>query len=1384
LAPNQVFVAPPGAALGVHGGRLQLLPLDGDRHARPHVIDRFMTELAADQRERAIAIVLTGTDGDGALGVKAIKSEGGLVLAQLPSSAAHRGMPDSAVATGLVDRQLTIDEIAPTLVKYVHSAALHGLDAAPAADDLARVLDALQRQTTLDFHGYKQPMLQRRVRRRMALAHRERIGDYLALLDESRAECDVLADDFLISVTEFFREPDAWQVLAQEVVPSLLEPKHNGDTVRVWVPGCATGEEAYSIAMVLLDDPRLSERRLKLQVFATDLDGSALDVARRGVYPKTIEASVGARRLARYFTLRSDQYQVGKPLRDVVTFAPHNLTRDPPFSRIDLVSCRNLLIYLQPELQRVVLGAFHYALVPNGILALGKSETVAPLGGAFRTVSHGARVYRRAGRAPLPAMPQRLSPLPPPAAATPLTHTPAGPDYGPAVRAALGELHASNAVLTNRDGHALYFHGPLRRYVEQPQGAPTADLFALLDGALRPQVRAAMHRALAERRAVQTVAAVPLADGEQPLRVDVTPLAHPTADDLLLITFEEIERKDAGTAVVNSDAHALRQLEDELRSTKRELRGAIEELETANEELKVANEEAMSNNEELQSTNEELETSQEELQSVNEELTTVNHQLQAKLEELEQTNDDLSNLLASTSIPTLFLDREMRVKRFTPAATRVFSLIGSDLNRPLTDIASQDDTAAVVADARAVLETLTPLERETATRDGRHYLRRTLPYRTQEDRIDGVVITLTEVTELKSAAQGLQRLAAVMRDASDAIVVHALDGRIVDWNRGAQTMYGYSAEQALQRRIADLLPPDQRAAYEADMKRVLAGESLQGTDARRLKHDGSELHVAASMSVIRDDAGRAQAISLIERDITPRKVAEARLRESEHRFRTLADNAPVLIWMADDNGVLRFANRSFADFTGAPVERLTGMPLADLLHRDDRSRAAGALAALRGGDAHDGTRLRLRHQDGAYRWVQCTAMLKPDAVSGDAAIVGSMMDIDDQVHAEQLLREASRSKDEFLAMLGHELRNPLAPIRNAAEVLRRVAPDDQRLTWVHDVLVRQVGHVTRLVDDLLDISTITRGTMQLRVEPVDLVPILARAVDDLEPALKRKRQQFKSQLPAEPLWVEGDKIRLQQVFNNLLGNSAKYTDEGGHIGLSAHREDGHVVVRVDDDGMGIAPEMQPRIFDLFVQDQRSIDRSQGGLGIGLALVRHLVEKHGGTVQAHSPGLGRGSEFVVRLPRLREVPVADSADDAAGAAPSDGRVLIVDDDRESGDSLRVLLELDGFQVESAADLHSALAAAARLRPQVVVMDIAMPQADGYELARRMRALPEIGPGLQVIGLSGFGRTADFERSRAENFAHHFAKPVEPLELERVIRELLAAQAAGTAPPGER
>ena len=1376
IEANHVYIVPPGEYLEVRQGRLTLSPIR-QRPPRPKAVDQLMASLAQDQRERAIGVVLTGTDGDGALGVKAIKGEGGITIAQSPGTAAHASMPASAVATGMVDTQLRLEDIPAALLAYIEHAPLTR-PAAPDAepgDGLQDVLAEVRSARGLDFRGYKTPMLMRRVQRRMGLTHRASMEAYLELLREAPGEVAALADDLLIGVTEFFREPDAWGALGDDIVPKMLAHKLEGDPVRVWVPACATGEEAYSVGMVLLEHSRVTELDLRVQVFATDIDRRALDLARVGHYSATIEQAVSPARLRRFFVRTEGGYQVGKPLRERVLFAPHNLVSDPPFSHMDLVSCRNLLIYMTPELQRQVLRSFHFALDPDRYLFLGKSETVGSLAPHFAPASQRARIYRRTGAARLApvqlsaarvARGQQSAGAPAPAAA-PRPNV----DHGKLLRESLLEHRVGAALLTDRAGHVLYIHGDMHGYLQHPEGAPTAELFSMLHDDLTANARAALHKAAAERRRAESTTMMGGRDGSgQPVRLVASPAGD--REDLFLITFEALE-PDRGGPLHDpaADSAALRALEDELRSTKRELRTAIEELEATNEELKVANEEAMSVNEELQSSNEELETSKEELQSVNEELTTVNNELQEKVAELERSNNDLGNLLSSTHIPTLFLDRTLRIKRYTPAATRLFSLIATDIERPLSDITARCDMRTLLEDARSVLENLAPIQRADCTDGGESFLRRTMPYRTREDRIDGVVVTFIDITELERAAEGQRRFATVMKGSSDAIIVHDLQGKVLAWNRGAHALYGYPEEEALGAPMASLLPDETRGNYEELMRSVLAGRSVQAAESKRRTRNGDVIDVSTSLSVVRDDAGVPTAVALIERDITRSKRAQGELQASERRFRTLADSAPVLIWTTNDEGRIEFANRECATMLGQSAAALQGRRWTDLMHPDDAERLQQLMRAGPAGRVEVATRVLV--EGGTPRWMKLVLMprTRDAAVPGGIGHVGCMIDIHSQREAEEALREADRRKDEFLAMLGHELRNPLAPIRNAAEVLKRVGGDDTRVAWVRETLVRQVDHVTRLVDDLLDISRITRGAMGLRLEPVDLGFTIARAIDAVRPLLERKRHRFESKLPPQPLWVEGDAIRLTQVFENLLTNAAKYTDEGGEVSISMVREDNRAVVHVCDNGLGIAPAMRARVFELFVQDERAVDRSQGGLGIGLALVRHLVELHSGEVEAVGRTGGRGSDFVVRLPLISEARQPQPHRHDLHEPGRGGRVMIVDDDAESAESLALVLELSGFEIARAHDLESALATARRFEPDAVVMDIAMPVNDGFDVTRRLRAMPEL-VATRYIALTGFGHAEDFERTRRAGFSRHFVKPVDPQELEDALRTLLA------------
>jgi two-component system CheB/CheR fusion protein len=1374
---DHVYIGPPGHHVEIEHGRLRLRPMPA-RSAKPTGIDHFMISLASDLRDRAIGVVLTGTEHDGTLGIKAIKSEGGFVIAQLPSQAAHPGMPTSAVATGLVDRQLSIDDMPQAIMDFARlEPELHArppdAEAAPAQAHhivLQQILETVHSQMGLDFRGYKTPMLQRRVRRRMALARIPDMAGYLDYLTATPAETKALSDEFLISVTEFFREPESWDVLAQEVVPEILGGKEFGAQVRVWVPACATGEEAYSLAMVFLEHPRIVDRALKLQVFATDVDRHALDLARKGRYPRTIEHSVSRERLERFFLDSGAAYQVRKELRETVMFAPQNLASDPPFSHMDMVSCRNLLIYMLPELQRKVLDVFHFALEPHGYLALGKSETASGMSAMFAPASQRARIYRRVG--PTGQAGIRLPPMPggrPEVGRAPAPSS-REPDYGRLVRDALIDQQIAAAVLIDGEGRTLYFYGRLHAFLQHPEGAPITDLFGMLRDDLRPQLRAAVHKASTSHERVEAVAALASKEeADQPVRMVVTPLSKRAGNDLLLVSFERVIRKPIA-AVGQGDGPALRALETELRNTKRELRTAIEELESTNEELKVANEEAMSMNEELQSANEELETSKEELQSVNEELSTVNNQLQEKVDELEAVNDDLGNLLTSTHIATLFLDRQLNIKRYTPAATRLFRLIPGDINRPLSDIASHADLPNLYTDARLVLERLTPMEQEVRLGSGECYLRRILPYRTQEDRIDGVVITFIDITDVRRAAEGQRRFAALMQASSDAIVVIDLNGRVLAWNRGAELMYGHAEADVINVDFGTLLPADGREQHNGCLKRVLNGERIPAFDVRRQRRDGTVFDVSASYTMV-GEGGHPTAVALIERDVTAQKRAQHELRESEERFRLLADSAPVLIWMSRPDGSIEFANREFCAFTGLSADALVGRRWTELLHRDDVDAVAQRLASPGPDDGRVVTTAQLRAADGSHRWMKLSATQRRDAHGAPHGLVGSMADIDAQISAERALRAADQRKDEFLAMLGHELRNPLVPIRNAAEVLNRAAGGDSRVQWVRDTLVRQVDHVTRLVDDLLNISLVTRGALRLQLEPVNVAQAIERAIEAASTLVKRKGHRLDVTLPQDPLWVEGDNIRLTQIFENLLTNAAKYTDRGGQLGVTAEQNGEHAVVRISDNGLGIAPGMQNRIFDLFVQDERAVDRSQGGLGIGLALVRHLVHLHHGEVQASSEGLGKGCEFVVRLPLLPVSALPAPAPAPEAGTGGKGRILIVDDDADSNESTTMVLRLYGHEVESATGLEGALEHARQLRPQIALVDLALPRHDGYEVLRRLRAMPEMRDA-KYVAVSGFGRPEDFQRTHQAGFERLLVKPVDPQELDRVLNMLLS------------
>jgi len=776
LARDRVYLIPPGAYLAIEGGILRLSePLE--RHGARMPFDFFLRSLAEECGERAICAILSGTGTDGSLGLKAVKEKGGLVIVQDPEEAAFDGMPRSAIMSGGADLVLAAAKIPQALIRYgrqtyVKAEPTDGRSSDTVQEAFAGIIDLLAAETPHDFSLYKQGTLQRRIERRMAMAGIDGGAGYLQVLRENSGERELLAKDLLINVTHFFRDPAAFNLLGEKIIPELVQRQTLDRPLRIWVPGCSTGEEAYSITMLFLEQIAAAKRNIKLQVFASDIDADCVAFARNGIYPESIEADVSPTRLARFFTKEGHSHQVVRELREAVVFTSQSLLADAPFSRLDLISCRNLLIYLGPEAQRKILSLFHFALHEEGVLFLGPSETVGNASDCFEPISKKHRIYRHIGR----SRPGEVDfPRGTKAAGHGLANNlaqqpiPRRLGFGELSQRALLEAYGPASVLINAKHEGLYYFGAMDRYLKVASGEGTRDVLAMAREGLRTKLRSAIQRVQQDHVRV-TVTGGQLKRNERSVGVSITAL--PVAGDneeLFLVSFVDDPTPELSLVRPSEsdvDASRVTQLEQELAASREDLQSAIRDLEMASEQHKAINEEAMSVNEEFQSTNEELETSKEELQSLNEELTALNSQLHETVEQQRATSDDLQNILNSTDVATLFLDADLNIRFFTPAAKSLFNVIASDVGRPLADLTRRFEDDDLLTDARAVLESHAPVRREVKANDDSWFMRGMLPYRSKDDQVEGLVITFASISEIKAAEREIE----VARDYLDSII--------------------------------------------------------------------------------------------------------------------------------------------------------------------------------------------------------------------------------------------------------------------------------------------------------------------------------------------------------------------------------------------------------------------------------------------------------------------------------------------------------------------------------------------------------------------------------------------------------------------------------------
>jgi len=904
--PNCAYIIPPNRDMAFLNGTLQLMEPSAPRgHRLP--IDFFFRSLAQDQRERAIGIILSGTGSDGTQGIRAIKGEGGMVMAQNPASTEYDGMPRSAIVTGLVDFELPPAEMPAQLIAYLSHTFVKALRPATIQDYkpdnvLKKIFVLLRAQTNHDFSQYKHSTINRRIERRMAVLQIDSIDSYLKHLQQTPTEVEALFHDLLIRVTSFFRDPETFKALEEKVIPRLFSGKLPNSFIRVWSPGCSTGEEAYSLAIILNEHMEALKQRFRIQIFATDIDSQAIGIARSGLYPASITTDITAKRLARFFVPESDGgfFRIHKGIRDMLIFSEQDAIKDPPFSKLDLISCRNLLIYMSGELQKRIIPLFHYALNPGGFLFLGTSETVGEFSNLFTSIDRKLKLFQRKEDFSTLRVPLGRFPTSRPKAEEVFTPSPpARLGFGVAgskiplrelTEQAILQLITPAAALVNELGDILYLHGRTGLFLEPAPGeAGVNNILKMAREGLLLEITTALHKAVEAKEIVRRPGLQVKTNGNFAIvNLIVCPVMKSTIRKnepfLYLVVLEEVTMtvnppapppipgEDEASNDVDLRILALKQ---ELWAKEEYLKTTNEELETSNEELRSYNEEMQSVNEELQSTNEELETSKEEMQSMNEELATVNTELQTKMTDLSRANNDMNNLLAGTGIGTIFVDEQLRILRFTPSSTEIINLILSDIGRPVGHIASNlVGYDRLTMDAQTVLDTLIPKEMEVQTRAGAWYTMRIQPYRTLDNMILGVVLTFSDITLMKQTqaellkSKPLLRLAAIVHDSQEAITMHDFEGHILAWNPGAVRMYGWSEAEALAMNVRDLIPQDLRQKELAKMGPLGWGGCLEPYQTYRLAKNGHRVKIWITATALGNETGEIYAVSTIERKIS------------------------------------------------------------------------------------------------------------------------------------------------------------------------------------------------------------------------------------------------------------------------------------------------------------------------------------------------------------------------------------------------------------------------------------------------------------------------------------------------------------------------------------
>ncbi len=1473
VVANQIYVIPPNCDLEIKDGVLLLSPRD-KKAAPSRTIDHFLKSLAADQGAKAIGVILSGAGSDGAKGLKAIKDAGGLTFAQDEGSSKYDSMPRSAIGAGCVDFVLPPEKIAQEIARLGESGSrqksraaanarnrrghvsrkFHPVGPAPvvAADwpkapadkTLRNLFLVLRTATGVDFSLYRINTVRRRLTRRLAVHKLKDLEKYLKLLRDNPAEVEALHQDLLIGVTSFFRNPNVFETLKRRVFPKLAKNLPAGETLRIWVAGCSTGQEAYTYAMAFIEFADQLPMRPPIQIFATDVNPRSLEQARAATYTKPQLAGLSAARITRFFHREGDTYRVQKPLRDMVIFAQQNLLTDPPFTRVDLISCRNMLIYIEPALQQRIIPNFHYALKPDGVLVLGSSESIGSFGNSFAATTKNQKIYQKKGGTGLRPGERPLPPVALPPAPVPLLKRPAesaaSDIYRDADRLILAKFSPA-AVLVNENADILQFRGKVQPFLQLATGKASLNLLKLARDHIVLPLQRALRRAQLHNRVVREKAQG-IESPRQTIAIEVQPFHTPQSRGFLVV-FESITtpppKPAAGGRVATAtpgDRRKLGALRRELVETREHLDNVREQHETAMEELQASNEEVQSSNEELQSLNEELETSNEELESANEELTTLNEELatrNAELRESEQRLREQADLVELA--PLLARSTKDRIIFWNRGAEQLYGFSKEEALGQTSHLLLRAHYSEPLEKIQAKLAKEGRWEGEVIHRrkDGTELCvtAQWVVHLDDQKRVRAILEINTDITARRQAERLLRDAEElnnrILESTPDCILVLDLAGRLLFANAGAQKVRaagGLGADKGAH--WTSLWSGQSRAAAEA------AGRAALGGDLSRFQAiaAGDETPVKwwdVLVRPITDAAGRPERLLAVCRDITESRLAGENMAK-EARLATLraevavevargGELVPILqqlaqtvvhhtgaahmrIWLFDGDASLRLQASAglYASLNAQQAQIMVGEGRIGAVASTKRSYVTHQVAA----DAEICDPAWAR-REGITSFVGHPLMFesrvlgvigvllreKPEprvlreiSLSADAIALLVQRKHADEEHnrvlceameARNAALAASRAKDDFLAALSHELRTPLNPVlllaSDGAENPEVPAP----IRSVFETIRNNISLEAKLIDDLLDLTRIAHGKLTLEMKPLDLHAVLADAVRIVSSTVEGRPGPITLEPEAARAVVTGDAVRLQQVFWNLLINAIKFTPVGGTVTVrTSLKDDKIVVVEVRDTGIGLRESDIGRIFDPFSQ----VERRRGGLGLGLAISRQLLEKHHGSIRAVSEGPGKGSTFIVELPLADgTTPAArDSATETRlpasrrGANGQRPRLLLVEDHESTRNTLAALLSRRHFEVITAGSVGEARERFRQGRYRLVISDLGLPDGDGYSLLTELRARQ---PGLISIALSGYGTEEDHARSRAAGFAHHLTKPVSISALDAIIEDVL-------------